>query len=114
MKILLFTPALKVSAIGRMMSCVAGELVQLGHNISVVRSEDIHLLREAVHDFGTTPIPWNDDETVNQFIRDADFVVYQIGDNFSFHRGCLEWLARMPGVICLRSEERRVGKECLE
>ncbi|QAU24998.1 glycosyltransferase family 1 protein [Dyella sp. M7H15-1] len=101
MNIVLFTPALKTSAIGRMVSRVASELIKWGHVISVVRSEDIHLIAEATHDFGVIPIAWNDDEMVRPLMQDADFVVYQIGDNYSFHRGCLEWLARKSGVVCL-------------
>jgi glycosyltransferase involved in cell wall biosynthesis len=28
-------------------------------------------------------------------------LVYQVGDNYQFHRGCLEWLPRLPGIVCL-------------
>lgn len=101
MKIVLFTPALKVSAIGRMTSRIAGELIRLGHDIVVVRSEEKCLFDEAMHDFGVSPVDWDDGEAVDRVIRGADVIIYQIGDNYSFHQGCVEWLARAPGVICL-------------
>ena len=101
MKILIFTPALKASAIGRMTSRVVHQLIDLGHKISVVRSEDVRLLGYVTHDFGVAPVAWNDEDTVNRLVSEADFIVYQIGDNFDFHRGCLEWLAQAPGIICL-------------
>lgn len=102
MNIVLFTPVLeRASSIARMTSCVSKELILDGHHVSIVRSEDATFFSELPSDFGTVPIAWTDDDIVNDILKDADLVVYQIGDNFQFHKGCLVWLTRVPGVICL-------------
>ncbi|MBE1159188.1 glycosyltransferase family 4 protein [Dyella acidiphila] len=102
MNIVLFTPVLeRASAIARMVSCVAKDLIQAGHRVSVVRSEDESFFAERPSDFGVVPVRWTDEDAVYDLLKDADLVVYQIGDNFPFHRGCLAWLARVRGVVCL-------------
>ena len=101
MNIVLFTPALRSSAIGRMACLVVRELIQGGHRVVVVRSEDESLLLREAHPFGTELIPWNQDEDVETALANADAVIYQMGDHFGYHRGCLEWLPRRPGVVCL-------------
>lgn len=97
----MFTPAVEASAIGRMASLVTRTLIKLGHTVVVVRGEDSSLLRAKAHDFGTTMVPWTESGPVEDLVRAADVLVYQIGDNYSYHRGCVEWLHRAPGVICL-------------
>jgi glycosyltransferase involved in cell wall biosynthesis len=101
MKIVMFTPVLKASAIGRMARLVTRELVRLGHGVVVVRSEDESLLEQETHDFGLVPMAWNEQAAVNAATARADLILYQIGDNASFHRGCLEWLPVRPGIVCL-------------
>lgn len=101
MNIVLFTPALQASAIGRMACLVTGELLATGHTVTIVRAEADTLLAEPVHDFGTALVAWNDAEQVRDLIAGADLLVYQIGDNYTFHRGCMEWLPHAPGIVCL-------------
>lgn len=101
MKIVIFTPALKASAIGRMARLVTRELLRLGHDVAVVRSEEEDLLEEETHDFGLVPIAWNDLAAVDALTSRADLILYQIGDNARYHWGCVEWLHRRPGVVCL-------------
>jgi glycosyltransferase involved in cell wall biosynthesis len=101
MKLVFFTPAIKTSAIGRMACLVTRALVSQGHTVSVVRTETERLLETPTHDFGVGVIQWNDFNQVLRLNSEADALVYQIGDNYEFHRGCLEWLPNSPGLVCL-------------
>lgn len=101
MKLVIFTPAIRTSAIGRMACMVTHALVSQGHEVSVVRTETERLLGTPIHDFGTALISWNDVNQVMRLTNDADAVVYQIGDNFEFHQGGVEWLPKLPGLVCL-------------
>ncbi|KTC84735.1 MULTISPECIES: glycosyltransferase family 4 protein [Legionella] len=101
MKLILFTPVLKSSAIGRMASLISRKLISFGHQVVVVRTEDVGFYNHPIHDFGTEPISWCDNHQVNLMYESADGVIYQIGDNHTFHQGCLTWLPHIPGVVCL-------------
>lgn len=101
MRLVIFTPAIKTSAIGRSTSLVTHALTKSGHEVVVVRSEDASLMQAETHDFGIELVPWTESERIADLVCKADAVVYQIGDNYAYHRGCLEWLTRAPGVICL-------------
>ncbi|HEY4147068.1 glycosyltransferase [Pinirhizobacter sp.] len=101
MKFVIFTPGLRASAIGRMTALVARELVDTGHQVIIVRSEEAPLLERLPHDFGTISTDWTRREIVEEYLQDADGVVYQIGDNYPFHHGCLEWMDAYPGIVCL-------------
>ena len=101
MKLVVFTPAVKTSAIGRMATLVVQALAAQGHQVVVVRTEDISHLEAPIHAFGVEVVRWDDTNRVGALTRTADLVVYQIGNSFQFHRGCLEWLPTLPGVVCL-------------
>jgi glycosyltransferase involved in cell wall biosynthesis len=76
-------------------------LMASGHTVTIVRTEDYALLGTPPHQFGTKIVRWDDTDGVFRVARDADAIVYQIGDHFPFHRGCLEWLPSLPGIVCL-------------
>ncbi len=101
MKLLLFTPTVLNSAIGRMAKIVVQALVNNGHEITVVRSESIELMQLESHAYPCTLVAWNDQKTIAKLAKEADSVIYQIGDNFQLHVGCIEWLHKLPGVVCL-------------
>jgi glycosyltransferase involved in cell wall biosynthesis len=101
MKLILFTPVLKSSAIGRMASLISRKLLSFGHEVVVIRTEDEVFFQQPIHDFGVEPISWCDNNQVNLKSQHVDAVIYQIGDNYTYHRGCLSWLPRLPGVVCL-------------
>jgi glycosyltransferase involved in cell wall biosynthesis len=101
MKLIIVTPTIKASAIGRMACLVTKALVSLGHTVVVVRAESKSLFDEPTHEFGVEMIRWDDDQRVIGASADADVAVYQIGDNYPYHQGCLEWIARLPGLVCL-------------
>lgn len=101
MKILFFTPALLASAIGRVSKLVVAELQQQGHEVVVVRTEEPALFEKATHFFQCPIVHWNDDEQVRDWAAQSDLVVYQIGNHFPYHRGCLEWMHSLPGLVSL-------------
>lgn len=102
MKVVVFTPGLRASAIGRMTALVTRALSEQKHDVAVVRCEDYSLIEGAAHDFGekVATYPWAAG-VVPDLLEDADIVVYQIGNEYSYHRGCIEWMNRVPGIVCL-------------
>lgn len=101
MKLVMFTPGLRASAIGRMACIVVRELVAKGVDVVVVRCESEGYLKRTAHAFPATTIAWTDESVVAEAVNAADMVVYHVGDNFHFHEGALSWLDRSPGVVCL-------------
>ncbi|BAL22589.1 glycosyltransferase family 4 protein [Azoarcus sp. KH32C] len=101
MNILFFTPCLTPSAIGRVSALVVAELQRQGHAIAVVRSEDPALFDHPVHDFGVELIDWNQPDRIRAKALTSNLVIYQVGDNFSYHRGCMEWMPELPGLVSL-------------
>jgi glycosyltransferase involved in cell wall biosynthesis len=101
MNLAIFTPALATSAIGRSTRLVVDALVSQGHQIVIVRAEDVSLLEKPTHEFGVKLIAWNDAPSVETAVNKADMLVYQIGNNYQFHRGCMEWMPVYPGIVCL-------------
>jgi len=100
-KLLFFTPAARTSAIASMARIVADELVRSGNEVFVVRTENHPLLSSPAQAFPGEMIRWDDHERVLALSQIVDSVVYQVGDHFEYHRGCLEWLPTLPGVVCL-------------
>lgn len=101
MKILFFTPALLDSAIGRVSKLVVAALQQQGHDVVVVRTEEPALFEKTTHSFQCSTIHWNDARQVLDWAAQSDLVVYQIGNHFPYHCGCLEWMEKLPGLVSL-------------
>lgn len=101
MKIVLLTPALTASAIGRMAAMVSRSLVSAGHHVTVVRAEAEHLHSKPTHEFGASLVPWTERAVVELALADANLVVHQVGNNYEFHEGNLEWLDHVESVVCL-------------
>lgn len=101
MNFVIFTPALAASAIGRATRLVVEALVSQGHQVVVVRAEEAGLFERPAHDFGVPLIAWNDRKMVEAAVQQADVLVYQIGNNYRFHHGCMEWMPAYPGIVCL-------------
>ncbi len=101
MKLVMFTPAVKTSAIGRMTRLVVRQLLAQQHQVVVVRTESQHVTVDELHDFGCTVLPWTDEAQVAREIEAADECVYQIGNSYEFHEGGIAWLTKAPGVVCL-------------
>jgi len=100
-KLVIFTPVIKISAIGSMSSLITRTLVSQGHEVVVVRTESPGFYEEDVHDFNVEQTSWGNMVKVFKYIREADILVYQIGNNYGFHQGSLEWLPGYSGIVCL-------------
>jgi len=96
-----FTPASRRSAIGRVSKLVVQALRAQGHEVHVVRAEDVSLLESPPHPFGGELVEWNDEAAMDALSSNCDAFVYHVGNNFPFHRGCIEWMPQRPGVVCL-------------
>ena len=101
MKMLMFTPVARTSAIGRMSGLVVDALGALDVETVVVRTEDRPLLDSARHDFACRIVRWDDIRTIESEAASADAIVYQVGNSFDFHCGAVEWMPALPGVVCL-------------
>lgn len=101
MKIVFFTPVLLASAIGRVSSLVVPQLIKLGHEVVVIRSDDAVFFEKPIHPFPCQVMLWTTEEQVRQLATQADLVIYQIGDHYPYHQGCLKWLTILPGVVSL-------------
>jgi glycosyltransferase involved in cell wall biosynthesis len=101
MKIVMFTPAVKTSAIGRMTRLVVHQLLANQHEVVVVRTESAHIPSNDLHDFGCTVVPWDNEPEVASLVANTDCCVYQIGNSYEFHEGAIAWLAKAPGIVCL-------------
>lgn len=101
MKLVIFTPVLQASAIGRMARLVVRALCDAGHGISVVRTESTGNRSGETLDFGVQVLNWTATAEVQSIIANADAVVYQMGNNFSYHAGATYWLERQRGIVCL-------------
>jgi glycosyltransferase involved in cell wall biosynthesis len=124
MNFVFFTPAAKKSAIGRMVALVTHSLTSRGSRVRVVRTESSHLLNIDTHDFRAQLFPWTNFAQVESIVAEADACIYHVGDNFEFHEGCLHWMFKRPGVVCLHdfflgnlfwtwSQENRTEAECV-
>jgi glycosyltransferase involved in cell wall biosynthesis len=101
MKVVLFSPLANTSAIGRVSALIVPALVELGHTVTLVRTEKTHILSATPHACAVPLVDWTDEPKVEETVRDADALVYQIGNSYDFHCGGLHWLARQPGIVCL-------------
>lgn len=101
MKILFFTPIKVASAIGRVSKLIVEQLLLLGHEVVVIRSEDSAEFGGATHPFSCEIVNWNERKRVERLAAQSELVIYQIGNHYPYHRGCLEWLPVAPGVISL-------------
>ena len=101
MKFVFFTPFARASAIGRVTALLIAALDRQGHTAVVVRTERESLLDTSPHGVAVPVLPWIDETQVLAVTRDADAVVYQIGNNYTYHCGGLHWLHRLPGIVCL-------------
>ncbi len=101
MKFILFSPLANTSAIGRVTALIAPPLLELGHELTVVRTEQAHLLGVPPHAVAAPVIDWTDESAVNEAVEAADALVYQIGNSYEYHCGGLHWLSKHPGIVCL-------------
>ncbi|TAL40907.1 MAG: hypothetical protein EPN91_12030, partial [Salinibacterium sp.] len=101
MRVTIFTPVSRSSAIGRVSMLVGRALRELGHEVVFICTEDLGTVPE---DMLPTPGPvshWTQDADVRLILETTDVIVHQVGDNYRFHVGSLEWLDKVGGIVCL-------------
>jgi glycosyltransferase involved in cell wall biosynthesis len=84
-----------------MANLVSRSLVAFGHDVTVIRSESEAFLSNETHDFPVPVVAWNDSAEVSHLLAESDAVIYQIGNHYAYHMGCMKWLPEFPGVVCL-------------
>jgi glycosyltransferase involved in cell wall biosynthesis len=89
------------SAIGRMSCLVVQVLVEQGHTVTVIRTESTKFLIEVAHPFPCDTIIWTEKSKVRKAALEADAIIYQVGNSFEYHCGCLFWMEKLPGIVCL-------------
>jgi glycosyltransferase involved in cell wall biosynthesis len=91
------TPWNERSAIARVNFMVAAELVNRGHAVTVLRTEAADALQMPPLDV-TWPV-WNMCDTPDEvLLRDFDFVVAHVGDNYGFHAALVDRLGAIGAV----------------
>lgn len=101
MKFVIFSPMANTSAIGRVTTLIVRAMQAQDHSVVVVRTEDEGRLSTSPHSCEAELVAWTQPLAVQAAIENADALVYQIGNNYSFHCGGLHWLASHPGIVCL-------------
>lgn len=101
MKLVLFTPVQKTSAIARMARLVVKALSAGGHVVTVVRTESDETGLGEIFDFGVSVFDWRDTPAVRSATGSADGLVYQMGDHYPNHAGAVHWLRLQSGIVCL-------------
>jgi glycosyltransferase involved in cell wall biosynthesis len=101
MRLVMFTPVSRRSAIARVAALVALDLVVRGIEVVIVSTETDETDLDGRHDFGSVVVFWQREELVREALLGSDAVVFQVGDNFAYHEGALRWLDEVPGVVCL-------------
>ncbi len=101
MKLAIFTPIVKISAIARATALVIDALYEKGHAVQIIRTEAPSFFDDPIYDIFTGALEWNDFEAVKNNLEDVDGIIYQVGDNYPFHQGSLEWLPKLSGIVCL-------------
>lgn len=101
MNIALFTPVNTKSAIAQSSLLLESVLLQLGHALSIVRTEDEDSLNLPARAFRSPVSYWTDCASCQTVLAWADLVIYQVGDNLLYHKGAVYWIAIHPGLVIL-------------
>lgn len=103
MKFVLFTPVSLKSAIARFSKKLEEKLITLGHQCRIVNTEYRfeESLTEPKYNFFSEIVFWENQSDVELILNQADYLVHQIGDNYSFHAGSLHWIKKYPAVVIL-------------
>lgn len=100
MKLILFTPINRASAIARVSSLIAARLSTLGISYAVVATESHVVDKDSRYPFAKDALHWTDTKFTLSSISGAT-PIYQIGDHFDYHEGALHWLESHPGLVIL-------------
>jgi glycosyltransferase involved in cell wall biosynthesis len=99
MKIAWVTPFNEESAIGRFSRLVVMSLHDLGHEVTVIRSESTDLLRTVHYPVSLEVLPWTALRDCPQRAQGYDIFVHNIGNYYPFHAGNLGLLDLFGGAV---------------
>jgi glycosyltransferase involved in cell wall biosynthesis len=101
MKIALFTPVHRDSAIARVSGLIAGSLSVQGHETVIVSTDDFELDAGDMRDDLSGSIHWRQQTAIRDVIWSSDLVVHQVGNQWEFHAGNTFWLPLIGGAVVL-------------
>jgi glycosyltransferase involved in cell wall biosynthesis len=99
MNIAWVTPFSEESAIGRFSRLVVSCLHDLGHEVTVIRSECVELLQTPHYPVNVEVLPWTALRENPRSAGGYDVFVHNIGNYYPFHAGNLELLDLFGGTI---------------
>jgi glycosyltransferase involved in cell wall biosynthesis len=95
MKICWVTPFVLRSSIGRVSAAVTAALAARGHEVEILRCEDVDDAAEPLHPSRLPVRHWRAVD-LTRLREDFDVVIVNIGDNYPFHAGALAILDAAP------------------
>ena len=99
MKIAWVTPLARRSAIGRVSAAIVKALQERDHEITIIRAERDRTDADSTHPISVSvPIVWWHDVSPSDIELQTDAIVLNIGDNYNFHAGILEFIDRAACV----------------
>ena len=101
LNIVLFTPVNNDSAIACVSDSLVGELKESGNNVTIISTENYQVNRELCFPNLATFIRPGNQDTILPKVYDADIILYQIGNSYSYHSEAIHWLFKFPGIVIL-------------
>jgi glycosyltransferase involved in cell wall biosynthesis len=101
MRIAWLTPDQKASAIGRFSRLVAEAFDSRGHSITLISSDRLPPPEHRTPPAGIELLHWSFFELYPTALEAYDLIVYNIGDHYERHFGCLRLIDRYPGVCII-------------
>lgn len=102
MRVTLFSPTHRRSAVARATADLVGAFRRRGDDVTVIVSEASAPARaDRAPELGDA-IDWRDVDLVTHHVDHADLVLHQLGDSFAAYAGGLFWLAKAGGCLILQ------------
>lgn len=102
LKVLLFSPTAKESAIAGVTELLTEEYLRQGAEVRVIATEFTKLERFNQRNFGAAEVLfWQEEIEVRAHLAEADRIIHQVGDNWEFHAGNVRWLPQTHGTLIL-------------
>ncbi len=101
LNIVLFTSVNTNSAIANVSNDLVSEFNKAGNNVSIISTENFQINKVECFPNLATFIRHDEHDTILPKVSDADIVLYQFGNNYSFHGESIKWLFKFPGIVIL-------------
>jgi len=100
MNLVMIGPAAQSSSIAQSNNLLINTLHELGHSVSIIRSESKEYLGGEAYAFAKGAKHWNTDAT-KELLKNADLIFYVLGNNIQYHEGVLHLRNDYPGLMIL-------------